>query len=170
MIYNVYGMNLQYGSGDFKSTMKSIIEKFEQKIFYSLDGCWYWLGRTGSGGYGYLSDENKNEVMAHRFSYSLHKGSINGLFVCHTCDNRLCVNPDHLFLGTHQDNMDDMGIKGRGGNNNKKLTVENVIEIKKLLGLIPMSRIAKKYGVHTQSISRVKHGLSFKYVKTKITI
>jgi len=78
-------------------------------------GCWNWVGYINEGGYGVCycrSDHHR----VHRLSYTLYRGSIgDGLCVCHTCDNRRCFNPDHLFLGTHQDNMDDMTKKGRAG-------------------------------------------------------
>jgi hypothetical protein len=76
-------------------------------------GCWNWTGYTGTHGYGMMSINSKWRLV-HRFSYELHKGRVpDGLYVCHHCDNRRCVNPAHLFVGSHQDNMDDMCAKGR---------------------------------------------------------
>jgi len=76
-------------------------------------GCWNWCGYIHPRGYGRLM-VNKQCVQAHRYSYLIHKGIIkNDLFVLHKCDNRKCVNPDHLFLGTAKDNTNDMIKKGR---------------------------------------------------------
>lgn len=97
-------------------------------------GCWKWLGATCSNGrYGRVPGF-KPMKMAHREAYEKAYGPIpNGLFVCHSCDFGLCVNPDHLFLGTHSDNMKDAAKKGRiprllnqsGSNNsNAKYTKE----------------------------------------------
>ncbi len=74
------------------------------------NGCWNWTGGKSSG-YGWLS---KERIRTHRYSYILANGNIpDGLFVCHKCDNKLCVRPDHLFLGTRSDNMQDASKKGR---------------------------------------------------------
>lgn len=75
--------------------------------------CWVWRGRRSRGGYGLFSVGNKL-VQAHRFSYEMVNGELGPLLACHDCDNPPCVRPDHLWPGTHADNMRDMRQKGRG--------------------------------------------------------
>lgn len=126
-------------------------------------GCWLWLKSILPSGYGKIWHEGRLQP-AHRVSYKLHIGEIpSGLLVMHTCDNRLCVNPRHLLLGTHRDNTHDMINKGRGNlkgelNSNNKLTRGFVLEIKDLLkcSLFTQKEIAEFYGVSQGAISLIK--------------
>lgn len=79
------------------------------------EGCWLWTGKCNRDGYGYIDDRG-----AHRVAYELSKGPIpTGLFVCHSCDNKRCVNPSHLWAGGAAANTQDMIAKGRGNHQRK---------------------------------------------------
>jgi hypothetical protein len=98
--------------------IKPIEERFWAMVVKSPlpDGCWEFQGMPNDKGYGQISTTRKEgPVLAHRFSYKLHFGDLpDDRCVCHQCDNPPCVRPDHLFLGSRDDNMDDMQSKGRG--------------------------------------------------------
>lgn len=91
--------------------------RFSMRHIKDSSGCWLWQGYL-TGGYGYITVNGKS-ILAHRYSYELHNGAIpegsgyHGTCVCHRCDVRNCVNPNHLFLGSNLENMKDRDRKGR---------------------------------------------------------
>lgn len=93
-----------------------VIDFYWNRVFVgNFDDCWIWYGAISPNGYGVVRF-GKTTIGAHRLAWILAHGEVpEGLFVLHRCDVRKCVNPHHLFLGTHQDNMDDMKSKGRQG-------------------------------------------------------
>jgi hypothetical protein len=111
------------------------VERFWSKV-KKTKNCWVWTDSIAARGYGRLIFDNK-PFPAHRLSWELHYGKIPGrLCVLHKCDNRRCVRPDHLFLGTRADNVYDMVKKGRGKpcrgetNGRSKLTDNQIREIR----------------------------------------
>lgn len=134
-------------------------------------GCWEWTGAVGKqNGYGIITINGKAEA-AHRVSYKISVGEIaKGLMVLHKCNNRICVNPEHLYLGTHNDNMRDMAHTQavKGENNARALLSESdVKEIKQLIKERKMfyRDIAEKYGVKRQTIKDIALGRTWSWLK-----
>ena len=127
------------------------------------DTCWLWNGYKSKGGYGRIKN-NRRFHFAHRVSWEFVNGKIpNGLLVLHKCDVRNCVNPDHLFLGTHADNNHDMYAKGRGrgarsgeAHHNAKLNEKQIAEIRSLRSNgLTLKEIADVYGINFRHVSRI---------------
>lgn len=97
-------------------------QRMENHVPVTESGCWLWLGSQDKKGYGLLPAGRRGKsIFAHRAMFEWERGPIPvGLCVCHKCDTPLCVNPDHLFLGTHADNMADKARKGRAPGNPKR--------------------------------------------------
>lgn len=99
-------------------------EEFLKRVEYDTNGgCWLYSMSIAKSGYADANYRGKSRTRAHRIAWEIWRGPIpTGLLVCHRCDVRNCVNPDHLFLGTHQDNNDDKFSKGRARNQNGPVT------------------------------------------------
>lgn len=145
-------------------------DKFLKKISISENGCWNWQGVITEIGYGIFRRKGK-KIKAHRHSYLIFKGEIpKGLFVCHTCDNRKCVNPEHLWLGTNKENAEDAAKKGRmprGENHfNSKIKEEDVLKIRNTYKFKKEKYIviAKKYGVALSTIYNIINKKSWKFI------
>jgi len=137
----------------------TLLARFEKK-FTKTDGCWLWQGDKWSRpehGYGRIYVEGKR-VKAHRVSWELYVGAIPpGQYVLHKCDVRLCVNPEHLFLGTKTDNAKDRDQKGRTAPEfQRKLTDKQVAEIRNDPRFCRV--IATEFGVSLSLVAFIKTG------------
>ena len=151
---------------------RTLLERFMEKVREEPNtGCWLWAGMLVPDGYGSLLIAKNKRRGAHRVAWNLFRGEIpGGYLVCHKCDIRNCVNPDHLFLGTPADNSRDMVEKNRHpfGEKNyaSKLTSSQVSRIKELLAAgTPRRKIAAAFGVCRVTISDIYRGKSWKHVQ-----
>ncbi len=151
-------------------------ERFWANVTKSENGCWIWTGRfTQETGYGvfYRSRQTgpRKQIGAHRLSWELAHGALppDGLIVCHACDNRACINPAHLFLGTCADNSRDMVVKGRSVRGARArsavLTDEDVLTMRARLRAGDTNKaIARDFGVSEPHVSGIKHGKFWKHL------
>jgi hypothetical protein len=133
------------------------------------DACWEWTRPPGSHGYGTFYYNKKSRMLAHRMAYTLVRGEFDtSLFVLHRCDNRICVNPSHLFLGTAKQNSEDMCQKLRHPRGecrpNAKLSPEAILRIRS--GDIPSRLLALEYSVTPQHIDKIRRFEQWKHVKS----
>ena len=151
-------------SEELENTKKRFWSKVDIPDLFS---CWEWSGAINSKGYGSFRNGN-NIITSSRQAYSLIHGNLpEKLCVLHKCDNRKCVNPAHLFLGTKKDNTKDMDNKGRRncGKGNAKLTKEDVICIRILYQTqITCNQLAKMYNVYRETIGDIVKQRTWKNV------
>ena len=157
--------------------MKALTETDFWRRVRKTDGCWYWEGPKLPRGYGVFGRRGgKSDVgasgYAHRYSYVLHNGPIDGkMSVCHTCDNPSCVNPSHLFLGTQKDNVSDMIRKGRDNcakgeqHGFARLTSDDVNDMRSYYRQGCMQRdIAAFFSVDRSHVSRIVNKQNWRHV------
>ena len=121
------------------------------------EGCWEWTGAVGNHGYGILNRKaiRHTNILAHRYSWYLTHGEFPSGYVLHTCDNRRCVRPDHLWLGSQAENLADMRAKGRAWAPSKSLTASQVAEAEALRSQGMLHReIAAHFGVSRTTVTR----------------
>lgn len=134
------------------------------------DGCWEWKGGHASYGYGQTYFRGRGEK-AHRAAWALTNGPIPlGMFVCHHCDNRNCVRPDHLFLGTNADNLADAAKKLRFATEARlrraKLTPDGVREMRRLASSgMTVTELAAKYGVSDTVVGKVIRHRAWRHIQ-----
>ena len=147
------------------SCWQSLDYRFWSRI-NKTETCWLWLGKPTSHGYGAIR-ANGERISTHRFSWEIHNGPIpDGLFVCHKCDVKLCVNPDHLFLGTNLDNQRDRAHKGIAG---WKLSIADVKAIRdRLAAGDNQYQIASDFGVYQSLISKINTGELWNQVRPQM--
>lgn len=138
-------------------------EPFEEKyIPEPMSGCWIWLRSVRTDGYGNVKFRGRAD-RAHRVSYTLNKGEIpKGKFVLHKCDNRLCVNPDHLYLGHYLENAADRkrrkGYSDQSCENNNCAKIRHSDVVEMLSSPDTNAEIARRFGIGAGHVWRIRAG------------
>lgn len=157
---------------------KTDAERFWEKVdIQGDDDCWSWIAGKHSDGYGVFSSVMTGEwrcYLSHRFAYFLTFGKFppDELELCHSCDHVWCVNPNHLFVGTHSDNIRDMMMKGRNhshvGTMNPKthLCDDDVIQIREFYdgGSYPAKLLGVLFGISSTQIMNIVHRGSWNHI------
>lgn len=148
----------------FRGTLREKLAEYSDSP--TLSGCIEWNGCTDRHGYGTMIWK-RQPARTHRKAWEAHKGAIpKGSYVCHHCDNRLCLNPDHLFLGTARENSADMVTKGRSSRGERsghaKLTTENVLSIR--ASGEGNQVLADRYGVSNAAIWQARNRYTWRHV------
>ncbi len=146
-----------------KQIIRAKIDAFRAMIKFTEKGCWEWQGDRTTQGYGtvYLGQES---LRAHRFSFAIFNRREPRNLVCHECDNTWCVNPDHLFEGTHVDNRVDCVKKKRHyptkgvGNGRARLTEAEVLFIRDSYPQIPSLKLAHLFQVSRSTVQKILGG------------
>ncbi len=144
-----------------KRPVGGTIEAFDARYVKHDSGCWAWTGKRTVDGYGLMSlGKRGRSATAHRFSWEHHRGPIpDGMCVLHHCDNPPCVNPEHLFIGTRADNVDDMWSKGRGTRQpaQAKISDDDVVALLAELDAGASGvATARKYGISQSYVSMIR--------------
>lgn len=152
-----------------------LTERIERNIMRLTEsGCWIWMLKITKTGYGFISIDGRC-VLVHRAAYRAWIGEIpSGLLVCHRCDVRYCANPDHLFLGTHMDNLEDMHRKGRNadlrGSNNGGATFTDAEIIDIRTSPETTAQVATRYSRSFQTIWAIRKNKSWRHIHAPILV
>lgn len=152
--------------------------RISASIFINENGCWIWQKTKAHNGYGTFAIGGGKNARAHRISFEVHYGNIpDKMDVCHRCDIRDCVNPEHLFIGTRSENILDASRKGRVSRThhlkgsqhpNSKLTEGDVETILSYLKMgTAKAKLSRQYGVSQRVILLIARGESWKHVPRK---
>lgn len=174
--------NISRGSITRYLTLTGIPEKYSSKrriacfwrsvnVTANPDQCWEWMGCKCPSGYGHTSWQGK-ATSSHRVAFELHFHRRPKQWVLHTCDNRLCVNPNHLYEGTPSDNAQDRDSRGRGAHQTgkifKRLNPVEVVRIKQLLGRgVTQNKIAEAFDVNIATVNKINTGKSHHSERTR---
>lgn len=153
---------------------KTIEEKFSRYFIPTTStNCWEWFGKKRGNGYGCFYWKGKY-ISAHRFSFQyFHKTPLSDLYVCHSCDNKKCVNPTHLFLGTNRDNILDAVTKGIHGKNLHRgethykatLYASDIMLIRRLAAKgFSHSHISDLFDIQRRSVTKIVNKTTWKHV------